>query len=125
MGAVLGFMMGYVLGAKEGPERFEELRKAWETIVNSEEFQGLLNTGTSFFMSAVQNGKASIGETLGGLFSGDGQLGETLSSFSNNGALMDAWKTLSKSPEIQSTILSAVAMFGGLMMQWRAANRSE
>lgn len=120
MGAVLGFMIGYVLGAKEGPERFEELRKAWETIVNSEEFQGMLNTGTSLFMSTVQNGKASIGEALGGLLSGDGQLGETLSSFSNNGALMDAWKTLSKSPEIQSTILGAVGMLGGLMMQRRA-----
>ena len=119
MGAVLGFMIGYVLGAKEGPERFEELRKAWETIVNSEEFQGMLNTGTSLFMSTVQNGKASIGEALGGLLSDDGQLGETLSSFSNNGALMDAWKTLSKSPEIQSTILSAVGMLGGLMMQRR------
>jgi hypothetical protein len=125
MGAVLGFMMGYVLGAKEGPERFEELRKAWETIVNSEEFQGILNTGTSLFMSTVQNGKASIGDALGGLMSGDGQLGETLSSFTNNGPLMDAWKMLSKSPEIQSMILNGVAMFGGLMMQSRAAKQSE
>jgi hypothetical protein len=125
MGAVLGFMMGYVLGAKEGPERFEELRKAWETIVSSEEFQGMLNTGTSLFMSTVQNGKASLGETLGGLFSGEGQLGETLSSFTNNGNLMEAWKTLSKSPEIQSLILNGVAMFGGMMMQRRAAKQSE
>jgi hypothetical protein len=125
MGAVLGFMMGYVLGAKEGPERFEELRKAWETIVNSEEFQGMLNTGTSLLMSTFQNGKASIGDALGGLMSGDGQLGETMSSFTNNGPLMDAWKTLSKSPEIQSLILNGVAMFGGMMMQRRAAKQSE
>jgi hypothetical protein len=125
MGAVLGFMMGYVLGAKEGPERFEELRKAWETIVNSAEFQGMLNTGTSLLMSTFQNGKASIGDALGGLMSGDGQLGETLSSFTNNGPLMDAWKTLSKSPEIQSLILNGVAMFGGLMMQRRTGRQSE
>ena len=125
MGAVLGFVMGYILGAKEGPERFEELRQAWETIVNSEEFQGMLNTGTTLFMSAVQNGKVSIGDALGGLMSGDGQLAETLSSFTNNGPLMDAWKTLSKSPEIQSMILNGVAMFGGLMMQRRAAKQSE
>ena len=125
MGAVLGFMMGYVLGAKEGPERFEELRKAWETIVSSEEFQGMLNTGTSLLMSTFQNGKASIGDALGGLMSGDGQLGETMSSFTNNGPLMDAWKTLSKSPEIQSLILNGVAMFGGLIMQRRAGRQSE
>jgi hypothetical protein len=125
MGAALGFMMGYVLGAKEGPERFEELRKAWETIVNSEEFQGMLNTGTSLLMSTFQNGKASVGDALGGLTSGDGQLGETLSSFMKNGPLMDAWKTLSKSPEIQSLILNGVAMFGGMMMQRRAAKQSE
>ena len=125
MGAVLGFMMGYVLGAKEGPERFEELRKAWETIVSSEEFQGMLNTGTSLLMSTFQNGKASIGDALGGLMSGDGQLGETMSSFTNNLPLMDAWKTLSKSPEIQSLILNGVAMFGGLIMQRRAGRQSE
>ena len=125
MGAVLGFMMGYVLGAKESPERFEELRKAWETIVSSEEFQGMLNTGTSLLMSTFQNGKASIGDALGGLMSGDGQLGETMSSFTNNGPLMDAWKTLSKSPEIQSLILNGVAMFGGLIMQRRAGRQSE
>lgn len=124
MGAVLGFVVGYVLGAKEGPERFEELRKAWETIVNSEEFQGLLNTGTSLFMSGVQSGKESVGDALGGLLSGDGQLGETLSSFANNGPLMDAWKTLSKSPEIQSMIMSGVGIVGGIMMK-RAAKRSE
>jgi hypothetical protein len=123
MGAVLGFVIGYMLGAKEGPERLEELRKAWETIVNSEEFQGMLNTGTSLFMSTVQNGKASIGDALGGLMSGDGQLGETLSSFTNNGPLMDAWKTLSKSPEIQSLIMNGISMFGGLMMQRRASSR--
>jgi hypothetical protein len=117
MGAILGFMMGYVLGAKEGPERFEELRKAWETIVNSDEFKGMLATGTSIFQSTFEQGKLSVGETLGSLLSGNGNLAETVSSFSSSRPLMDAWQTLSKSPEIQAMIASGVSLLGGLMMR--------
>jgi len=117
MGAILGFMMGYVLGAKEGPERFEELRKAWETIVNSDEFKGMLATGTSIFQSTFEQGKLSVGETLGSLLSGNGNLAETVSSFSSSRPLMDAWQTLSKSPEIQAMIANGVSLLGGLMMR--------
>jgi hypothetical protein len=123
MGALLGFMLGYVLGAKEGPARFDELRKAWETIVNSEEFKGMLATGTSMFQSAFEEGKLSVGDTLGSMLSGNGHLAETLASFSSSRPLMDAWQTLSKSPEIRALIANGVAMIGGLMMQGRAAMR--
>jgi hypothetical protein len=117
MGAILGFMMGYMLGAKEGPERFEELRKAWETIVNSDEFKGMLATGTSIFQNTLEQGKLSVGEALGSLLSRNGNLAETLSSFSSSRPLMDAWQTLSKSPEIQAMIASGVSLLGGLMMR--------
>jgi hypothetical protein len=117
MGAILGFMMGYVLGAKEGPERFDELRKAWEVIVNSDEFKGMLATGTSIFQSTFEQGKVSVGEALGVLLSGHEHLAETVSSFSSSRPLMDAWQTLSKSPEIQSMIASGVSLIGGLMMR--------
>ena len=117
MGAILGFMMGYVLGAKEGPERFHELRKAWEVIVNSDEFKGMLATGTSIFQSTFEQGKVSVGEALGRLLSGHEHLAETVSSFSSSRPLMDAWQTLSKSPEIQSMIASGVSLIGGLMMR--------
>ncbi len=123
MGALLGFMLGYVLGAKEGPERFDELRKAWETIVNSEEFKGMLATGTSIFQSTFEEGKLSVAETLGSMLSGNGHLAETIMSFSGNRPLMDAWQMLSKSPEIQALIANGVAMVGGLMMQGRSAMR--
>jgi hypothetical protein len=123
MGALLGFMLGYVLGAKEGPERFDELRKAWETIVNSEEFKGMLATGASIFQSTFEEGKLSVAETLGSMLSGNGHLAETIMGFSGNRPLMDAWQTLSKSPEIQALIANGVAMIGGLMMQGRSAMR--
>jgi len=123
MGALLGFMLGYVLGAKEGPERFDELRKAWETIVNSEEFKGMIATGTSIFQSTFEEGKMSVAETLGSMLSGNGHLAETILGFSGNRPLMDAWQTLSKSPEIQALISNGISMIGGLMMQGRSAMR--
>ena len=123
MGALLGFMLGYVLGAKEGPDRFDELRKAWETIINSEEFKGMIATGTSIFQSTFEEGKLSVAETLGSMLSGNGHLAETIMGFSGNRPLMDAWQTLSKSPEVQALIANGVAMIGGLMMQGRSAMR--
>jgi hypothetical protein len=66
MGALLGFVMGYYLGTKAGPERYEELRKAWQTIVNSEEFQDLLATGTAVWGSAVERGGSMLFPTAQG-----------------------------------------------------------
>ena len=59
----------------------------------------------------------------GSMLSGNGHLAETIMGFSGNRPLMDAWQTLSKSPEIQALIANGVAMIGGLMMQGRSAMR--
>ena len=123
MGALLGFMLGYVLGAKAGPEGYDELRKAWETIVNSEEFKGLLGVGTTFVQGMLQQSQQSVGDTLSRLFSDKGQLGDAWKKFSGNGPLMDAWKVLSNHP--RSNRWSCHSRFARwVMMQRRAARRS-
>jgi hypothetical protein len=83
MGALLGFIMGYYLGTKAGPERYEELRKAWQTIVNSEEFQDLLATGTAVWGSAVEQGGSMLFPRLRAMTAG-------------NGDVAGAWKTLTE-----------------------------
>ena len=45
MDLIVGFLVGYVLGAKGGQEKFEELKEAWQTITNTEEFQNLMMAG--------------------------------------------------------------------------------
>lgn len=123
MGALLGFMLGFVLGAKAGPERFDELRRAWQTIVNSDEFQGIVGAGTAFVQSKIQDGQASINEALSGLLSGKGDLANSFKGFSGNGALMDAWETLSNSPEIQKLLAGGAAMLAGFLIKERASMR--
>jgi|SRR5271156_140256 len=123
MGALLGFMLGYVLGAKAGPESYDELRKAWETIVNSEEFKSLLGVGTTFVQGMLQQGQQSLGDTLSGLTSGNGDLGDALKKLSGNGQLMDAWNIVSQSPELQSLLATGVSFVGGAFERGRAAMR--
>lgn len=56
MVALLGFAVGYYLGSKAGPEGLEEIRTAWKTIRESNEFQGLAATGTSILGELAKQG---------------------------------------------------------------------
>jgi len=123
MGALLGFVLGYVLGAKAGPEGYDELLKAWETIVNSEEFKGLLGVGTTFVQVMLQQSQQSVGDTLGRLTSDKGEFGDAWKKLSSNGQLLDAWKIISQSPEVQSLLATGVSLVGGAIARGQAAMR--
>lgn len=41
MGGLVGFVVGYYLGARDGPERLEELRRSLDEILASQEFRAL------------------------------------------------------------------------------------
>ena len=80
MDLIVGFLVGYVLGAKGGQEKFEELKEAWQTITNTEEFQNLMMAGLSLVNRIGQQNdsdagedarpmKERIGELLGGQLS--------------------------------------------------------
>jgi hypothetical protein len=59
MGALIGFVFGYLVGAKAGPEGLEELRKAWEVVSKSEEFQALGATAKGFLLNLLTQGGAA------------------------------------------------------------------
>lgn len=67
MGALAGFIFGYVLGMKQGPEGFAKLKKALEEVLGSpetktilEKLPGLVNLG-GFGVGA--NAKTAYGST--------------------------------------------------------------
>jgi hypothetical protein len=75
-GFLVGFGAGYVLGAKAGTERYEQLKRLWNNLISSREFQeasgkareaastgfeqakGAASTGVSKVSSAVKGDKA-------------------------------------------------------------------
>ncbi|HWM85382.1 MAG TPA: hypothetical protein VNO33_06075 [Kofleriaceae bacterium] len=45
MGALVGFVVGYVLGARQGPETNARLRQAVDSVLGSPEFKAMVDRG--------------------------------------------------------------------------------
>jgi hypothetical protein len=99
MGGLIGFILGYYVGAKDGPERLGELRKALEDIAESQDFQALR---ASLMMMAQQ--------TMG-------KMTENLSSERNPDGMTpgDAWKTISESEEFRGLISTGTVVLQGVL----------
>jgi len=61
---LVGFGAGYVLGAKAGTERYEQIRRAWEQAKDNPQLQGLAGMAQARADGVVNSAKARIG--LGG-----------------------------------------------------------
>lgn len=57
MEAMIGFVIGYIAGSKAGEKGYRELKEAWEAILASPEFQGLVSTGVQTARSLIGGGK--------------------------------------------------------------------
>lgn len=55
MMVLLGFAVGYVLGAQAGREGIAQLLESWKTVQESEEFAGLVETGRSLLSNALHS----------------------------------------------------------------------
>lgn len=53
MEAMIGFVIGYIAGSKAGEKGYRELKEAWEAILASPEFQGLVSTGVQTARSLI------------------------------------------------------------------------
>ncbi|HEY7280117.1 MAG TPA: hypothetical protein VID47_00880 [Actinomycetota bacterium] len=65
MEVIAGFIVGYLIGTKQGREGYEKLVDAWKSISQSEEFRGLLSSAISIGGAALQQG---LDRTPGGQF---------------------------------------------------------
>ena len=64
MGAMIGLIIGYVLGTRAGEEGWTDFRDAWRTITTSEEVRDLVAGGVSMAADLVQRGSGMLAERL-------------------------------------------------------------
>jgi hypothetical protein len=61
---MLGFVIGYVLGTREGQRGHAEIQEAWHTIRTSDETRDVISRGLAAAMYFVQHGPAMIMQRL-------------------------------------------------------------
>ena len=61
---IVGFGAGYVLGAKAGTERYEQIRRAWEQAKDNPQLQGLAGMAQARADGVLNSARARVG--LGG-----------------------------------------------------------
>ena len=66
MRVLVGFALGYALGAKMTSGGYEELRRAWQEISESEEFRGAVASARAFVEDAVRQGSGRLRELAAG-----------------------------------------------------------
>ena len=64
MGAIIGFVFGYVLGTKAGATGNDELKAAWKTISSSDEVKDMLTSAFAIGRDISGQGKALLGARL-------------------------------------------------------------
>jgi hypothetical protein len=61
MGGLVGFLLGYYLGAKDGPERLEKLLQSAQDVANSNEFQALRTSLASLAQQTLGQVQQNVG----------------------------------------------------------------
>jgi hypothetical protein len=64
MGAIISFVVGYIMGTRAGEKGFEELRDAWNTISTSAEVRAMLSGGKATASDLLDRGKSMIADRL-------------------------------------------------------------
>jgi hypothetical protein len=64
MGAMVGMVIGYVLGARAGERGFEELEASWETISSSQEVRDMLVGGPPLGAVMLRRGRGMLADRL-------------------------------------------------------------
>jgi hypothetical protein len=64
MGAMIGMVIGYVLGTRAGEKGYEELRDAWKTITTSDEVKDMITGGLSLAGDLLHQGRGLLAQRL-------------------------------------------------------------
>lgn len=119
MGALAGFIVGYIAGVNAGPQRVDELRKAWQTISQSEESQGFAGAVTAFVKNLLAQGSGQAVEQVATLANGRSELFRMFENGSRNA--LEVLRKISESPESQAFFASGAAFLGNVLSRATAA----
>jgi hypothetical protein len=64
MGAVIGMVVGYVLGTRAGDDGYRELKDAWKTISTSAEVKDMVVGGMAMAGDMLRQGRGLLAERL-------------------------------------------------------------
>lgn len=116
MKTLLGFAAGYVLGARTGQQGLEELRKAWQEILASDEVRGLLALLKAHAQDALAQAGGSLAQDLRDAGQGKGPFAEALGGL-GSADLLASWSRLAESEEVRKLVANGSALLGGVLAQ--------
>lgn len=61
-GVIVGFGVGYVLGARAGRERYEELKASWDQFMGNPSVQSAVSRGREAASGGAQAGIRAVGK---------------------------------------------------------------
>jgi membrane protein DedA with SNARE-associated domain len=64
MAAVIGLIIGYVLGTRAGDKGQEELRDSWRTITSSQSFRDMLGGLFALIGEFIHQGRGALAQRL-------------------------------------------------------------
>jgi hypothetical protein len=97
MGGLVGFLLGYFVGAKDGPERLEQLLQSAQDILKSSEFRGLQTSLVALAQQTLGQLKQNAGPGLDAMSAGD------------------AWKVISESAEFRGLLATGASLIQGVL----------
>jgi hypothetical protein len=106
MGALIGFIVGYVLGAKTGPEGWKSLERAWESFTKSEDFDTLVSSAGSVVEKLVAGAQEVVSEGLERLRTGSVDL--------------ESWRSVADAEDLEALVSKGIAFLDGVIEQGRA-----
>lgn len=100
MGALVGFVVGYVLGARQGPETNARLRQAVDAVLGSPEFKAMVDRGAELSRSFTGGSAGANGNGQGErMLAGNGQTG---------------WRAIAESEAVQTALATGLSFASDL-----------
>jgi len=120
MGALIGFIVGYMAGTKAGPEGYTQLRQAWQAIAASAEFKALVASLSGLLQNATAQSGNALGQQLKVFLQGDRDFRGALQMLSQADELNNALQYVSQSKELQQLVANGLLLINSAIERGRA-----